>query len=299
MRYSIDLFQRNYDEYPFTSYLDVSGYQLVFGTYADGHLDITKQLSLTAGVRWDHYDSFGSTVNPRTALIWKPRDTTTLKLLYGQAFRAPNVYQLYYSAYNQRSNPALQPETIRTYEAVADQYFGKNWRGSVSLFRNEISDLIDTTDDASGFLIFTNSAGAHVNGVETEIEGKWDNGILVRASYTRQEALNDADGSRLVNSPANVFKTHISLPLFRDKIFGSLELLYASDRYTLLRNRTDAAYVLNGTLFSRNLAPHLEVSASVYNLLDQKYSTPGGAEHLQDSLAQDGRTFRLKFTYRF
>ena len=299
VRRSIDLLQRNYDEQPFTSYLDVSGYQLVFGTYADGHLDITKQLSLAAGVRWDHYDSFGSTVNPRTALIWKPRETTTLKFLYGQAFRAPNVYQLYYSAYNQRSNPSLQPETIRTYEVVADQYFCKNWRASVSLFRNEISDLIDTIDDASGFLVFTNSTGAHVNGAEAEIEGKWDNGILVRASYTRQQAVSEADGSWLVNSPKNVFKAHVSLPLFRDKVFGSVELLYASDRETLLRKRTDAACVLNATVYSRNLAPNLEVSASVYNLFDQKYRTPAGAEHLQDSLAQDGRTFRLKFTYRF
>lgn len=299
VRRSIDLIQRNYDEQPFTSYLDVSSDQLVFGTYADGHLDLTKQLSLSAGVRWDHYDSFGSTVNPRTALIWKPRETTTLKLLYGQAFRAPNVYQLYYSAYNQRSNPSLQPETIRTYEAVADQYFCKNWRGSVSLFRNEIFDLIDTIDDANGFLIFTNSTGAHVNGAEAEIEGKWDNGILVRASYTRQQAVNEADGSWLVNSPKNVFKTHLSLPLFRDKVFGSVELLYTSERETLLRDRTDAACVLNTTIYSHNLAPNLEVSASVYNLLNQRYHTPVGAEHLQDSLAQDGRTFRLKFTYRF
>jgi iron complex outermembrane receptor protein len=299
VRHSIDLLQRNYDENPFASYLDVAGYQLVFGAYADGHLEITKQLSLAAGVRWDRYDSFGTTVNPRTALIWKPRETTTLKLLYGQAFRAPNIYQLYYSAYNQRSNPSLEPETIRTLEAAADQYFWKNWRASVSLFRNEISDLIDTIDDENGFLVFTNSTGAHVNGAEAEIEGKWDNGILVRASYTHQEAVSQADGRRLVNSPEDVLKAHLSLPFYRDKIFGSVELLYASERETLLRNRTGSTCLLNTTLYSRNLAPGLEISASVYNLLDKKYGTPGGVEHLQDSLAQDGRTFRLKLTYRF
>lgn len=299
VRRSLDLLQRNYDEHPFTSYLNVSSDQLVVGTYADGHLDITKKLSASAGVRWDHYDSFGNTVNPRAALIWKPREGTTLKLLYGQAFRAPNVYQLDYSAFNQRSNPSLQPETIRTYEAVADQYFFTNWRASVSLFRNEISDLIDTTEDASGFLIFTNAADAHVNGAEAEIEGKWDNGLLLRASYTHQEAVSETDGQRLVNSPENVFKANVSVPLFYDKIFGSLELLYTSDRYTLRRDRTGDAWLLNGTLYSRNLAPGLEFSASVYNIFDQEYRTPGGAEHLQDTIEQDGRTFRLKFKYRF
>ena len=299
MRRSIDLIQRNYDEQPFASYLDVSSYQTVFGTYADGHLEINKQLTLTAGLQWSHYDSFGSTVNPRTALIWKPVESTTLKLLYGEAFRAPNVYELYYSTFNQRSNSALQPETIRTYELVAEQYFLTNWRGTVSLFRNEISGLIDTIQDANGFLVFTNLTDAHVNGAEGEIEGKWSNGLLLRASYTWQDAVSNADGQRLVNSPENVLKAHISVPLWPDKIFGSVELLYTSDRFTMLRHSTGDACLLNTTLYSRNLAPRLEVSASIYNLLDQEYRTPGGPQHLEDSLVQDGRTFRIKFTYRF
>jgi outer membrane receptor for ferrienterochelin and colicins len=299
MRYSIDLIQRNYDEHPLTTYLDINNYQTVFGTYADGHFEINKQLSLTAGVRWDNYDTFGNTVNPRAALIWKPRDSTTFKLLYGEAFRAPNVYQLYYSASNQRSNTGLEPETIRTYEAVAEQYFLTNWRGTVSLFRNEISGLIDTIQDANGFLVFTNLTDAHVNGAEGEVEGKWDNGVLVRLSYTWQDAVSDNDGQRLVNSPENVVKAHVSVPLWRDKIFASGELLWADDRLTLLRHRTGEAWLLNTTLYTRNLAPGLELSASIYNVLDHKYRTPGGVEHLQDSLIQDGRTFRFKLTYRF
>lgn len=47
-------------------------------------------------------------------------------------------------------------------------------------------------------------------------------------------------------------------------------------------------------------APHgLELSGSAYNLFDTKYSDPGGDEHKQDSIEQDGRTFRVKLTYRF
>jgi outer membrane receptor for ferrienterochelin and colicins len=298
-RQTLDLSQRNYDERPFASYLDVGGYQLVFGAYVDGRWDITKSLSLSAGARWDLYDSFGNTVNPRAALIWKPRDGTTLKLLYGEAFRAPNVYQLYYTSIDQRPNPGLQPETIRTYEAVLDQYLAQHWHGSVSLFRNEISGLIDTTTDSAGFIIFTNASDASVNGAELEIEGKWDNGVLTRASYTRQEAVDAKTGRELVNSPKNVLKSQVSVPVWRDKIFASVELVYASDRLTLLHHRTGEAWLLNTTLYTRKLAPGLEVSASIYNLLDQKYGTPGGPEHVQDSLTQDGRTFRIKFTYRF
>lgn len=299
VRQSFDLRLRNYDEHPFHNYLDVSSSQLVVGAYADGHLDIVKQLSLTAGVRWDNYDSFGDTINPRTALTYKPAENTILKLLYGQAFRAPNIYQLDYTSFRQRTNPSLSPEEIRTYEAVLEQYFLTHWRGSVSVFRNEITSLIDLTADRFGFVRFTNATDAVVNGAEAEIEGKWDNGLLLRGSYTHQEAESATNGQRLVNSPSNMVKAQVSVPLFRDKIFASLELLYASDRLTLQRAHTDDICTLNATIYSLNLAPHLDFSVSVYNILDQKYSTPGGVKNIQDTITQDGRTFRVKLGYKY
>jgi len=57
--------------------------------------------------------------------------------------------------------------------------------------------------------------------------------------------------------------------------------------------------IVNLTLFSRNIIKNLEFSASVYNLLNRQYSDPASVFHTQDVLAQDGRSFRLKLTYRF
>ena len=298
VRKSTALRQRNYDGDPSGGVLDVSSGQHVLGVHADVRWEIAKSLSVSAGARCDHYDSFGGTVNPRGAIVWKPREGTSLKLLYGQAYRAPNIYQLDYSALEQRSNPALQPEEIRTYELVAEQYAGTHWRGGLSLFRNEISGLIDTAD-AGDFLIFANSGDARVHGAEIEAEGKWDNGLLLRASYTRQDAINTLTGAQLPNAPEDVFKAHVSVPLYGGKIFGSVELLAASGRYTLNRARSGDIWLVNATLFSRELAPGLEFSASIHNLLDRHHRTPVGEGHSQDAIEQDGRTFRLKLTYRF
>lgn len=55
----------------------------------------------------------------------------------------------------------------------------------------------------------------------------------------------------------------------------------------------------NLTLSGRKLLPGLEVSASVYNLFDKAYADPGAQEHVQDTLRQDGRSFRLKATASF
>jgi len=43
----------------------------------------------------------------------------------------------------------------------------------------------------------------------------------------------------------------------------------------------------------------MEVAASVYNLFDVDYAFPGFGEHAQDTIEQDGRTFRIGLTYRF
>ena len=57
--------------------------------------------------------------------------------------------------------------------------------------------------------------------------------------------------------------------------------------------------IVNFTLFSQNLVKNLDFSASIYNLLDTSYSDPASRFHLQPSLPQEGRTFRVQLTYRF
>ena len=136
-------------------------------------------------------------------------------------------------------------------------------------------------------------------GAEFEVEGKWDSGLLVRTSYTRVVSELDATGRELENSPRDAARVQLAMPICGEKLSAGLELLYQSDRFTLRRDRTGDTWLVNLTLLSRELRPGLELSASIYNLLDARSRTPGGPEHVQDRLEQDGRTFRLKLAYRF
>lgn len=299
VRQGSDISLRNYDLSPYVSYLNTKSDLLVFGTYLDSEWKITKELALSAGLCWDHYDSFGDKADPRMAFVWKPLEDTTVKLLYGQAFHAANIYQLAYNSPTQPANPNLQPETVNSYEAVVEQYFGRHWRASTSVFRNEIEGIINSQSLSNGLLVYNNSCDATVMGAEAEIEGKWENGLLLRGSYTHQDASNKQTNSWLVNSPRNTIKAQVAVPLWKNRVFGGLELLYGSERMTLHNHETPAVWLLNFTLFSRAIAPGLDASASIYNLLGQHYTYPGGVEHLQDSIAQDGRTFQVKLTYHF
>ncbi len=298
-RQSLTLLQRNYNERPFASFLDTAGQQQIFGAYIDTALEVCKPLSLVAGLRFDHYNSFGDTLNPRLGVIVHPASQTTLKLLYGRAFRAPNLYELKYIGTGQTANPDLQPESIQTLEFIAEQYFAKHWRASASLFQNDISNLIDQVTRADGLVFFDNSGDSRVRGFEVEVEGKWDRGLLLRSSYTRYETESTQTGLRLENAPSDVARVQALVPIFGEKLSAGCEIIYTSDRLTLTRHHTGDAWLLNATLFSRQLRPGLELSASIYNLLSYRYSVPGGTEHSQDQIEQDGRTFRLKLTYRF
>ncbi len=301
--------QQNFDESPFPSKLSDRRDSRIWALYLQDEYTIFNNLILNAGVRYDHYSTFGSTVNPRLALIYTPLAGTVFKFLYGSAFRAPNVFELYYNlpSQNVKGNPNLGPEKIRTYELIYEQYIGNHIRGTISGFYNNIDNLIvQVTDQADGFFVFKNLSRAQADGVETELEAKFDNGLTGRASYTFQDAWDSDTGQTLVNSPRHLAKLNVTIPLLHEKIFLGIEEQFTDRRKTLVDgNFAKSFFVTNLTLYSRDLLKNLELSASLYNLFDCRYGDPGGAEHIQDPahpldiIHQDGRTFRVKLTYKF
>jgi iron complex outermembrane receptor protein len=257
---------------------------------------LSDQLLATAGLRYDHYDeSFGGTINPRLGLIWSPTAKTTLKALYGQAYRAPNVYEQFYYR-TQDTRPPLEPERMRTYELDCETYPGRRYRLSVSGYRYEVQELISQAATPEGRLYFDNLDGASAQGVEVEVEGAYESGLLARASYAFQRSEVDDTGDELTSSPRHLAKLNLSVPLAPDRWFASLELQFHGSSRTLAGRRADQFLLANLTLYGRRLRQGLEVSASVYNLFDETYGYPGAEDHLQDVIAQDGRTFRLKLT---
>lgn len=292
--------QGNYDESPYFNRLDDQRNSSSYAFFAQDEYHILKNLILNAGLRHDHYNTFGGSTNPRLALIFKPLDKTILKILYGSAFRAPTPYEMYYADNDltMKANPDIEPEKIRTYEAAYEQYIGENLRTSLSGFYYRIDNLITQVTDPDDLLVFRNIGKVEAKGMEMELEGKWSSGAHARVSYLLQEATDEGTGERLTNSPRHLVKLNMAYPLLSRKLFASGEVQYTSKRKTLAGEESGFA-LANLTLFSRDWIKGLEVSLSFYNLLDRKYGDPGAGEHLQDVIEQDGRTWRLKLTYRF
>jgi outer membrane receptor protein involved in Fe transport len=185
-------------------------------------------------------------------------------------------------------------------ELVWEQYFANHFRMTVSGFYYPIHSLIgEQVDTATGNAVFRNAGTLDLRGVELELARKLPRGLEGTVSYSFQDAANATTRVPVTNSPKHLIQASLSAPLIKQELFLSMDLQYVSRR-TTLTGQSAAAYIIpNVTLFSRNVLKGWEVSASLYNMFNYKYADPAGNGLAEDTIIQDGRSFRFKVGYRF
>ncbi|AWB68750.1 hypothetical protein C2869_21155 [Saccharobesus litoralis] len=136
---------------------------------------------LTAGIRYDHYSDFGSTTNPRMALVWNTSSALTTKLLYGSAFRAPSVAELaYINNPATLGNPNIKPEEIQTLELVVDYKVSETLAGALNVFKYQSSDLIQLDNAA----VYQNIGQQDGYGFEFEANWQASNQLEVSGNFS-------------------------------------------------------------------------------------------------------------------
>jgi outer membrane receptor for ferrienterochelin and colicins len=292
--------QATYNLQPFFEYVNDQRTSTDWGLYVQDEIQLSRTLILNVGLRYDHYSTFGGSTNPRAALIYNPFEKTTFKLLYGQTFRAPNFYELYYHALGNEANPSLKPERMKATELVWEQYFQNRFRLTVTGFNYPIRDLISAESGVeAGAIQYQNGDSVNIRGVDLSFRRRSAWGLEGGMNYSFQTARNQDLARFAVNSPSQLGRAFVSAPLIRHALFATFDLQYVGSRRTLTNSPLASYSVSNFTILSRSLGGKWDVSASIYNLLDRKYGDPGGQEHLQDVLQQDGRTLRMKVGYSF
>ncbi|MCH8930305.1 MAG: TonB-dependent receptor [Proteobacteria bacterium] len=76
---------------------DIEGSRAVLAFYAETSLPITEDLEISLAARFDSYNDFGTTVNPKISVGYRPTDTLLIRASYGEGFRAPSMEELYSS----------------------------------------------------------------------------------------------------------------------------------------------------------------------------------------------------------
>jgi len=162
---------------------------------------------------------------------------------------------------------------------------------------HSIRNLITSEDAGNDETIFRNLKAAKSAGVELEVKGQASRGLEGGASYSFQQTKDRATHEFLSNSPRSLVKLNLSQPLWRRKVFVSLNAQYRSPIQSLTGASIAPFTVINATLFTRRLGKHVDVSASVYNFLDKKYFDAATLEFLQSQIQQDGRSVGFKMTW--
>lgn len=292
-------YQTNFDEQPYFLYFNSRPSSDLWAIYAQDEIPLGHNVTLDMGLRHDQYSIFGGTTNPRAALIYQPFEMTTVKLLYGQSFRPPNAYELYYSGLGQEGNLRLQPERVKTMEMVLEQYFEGGLRMLLSGYYYPVRNLISQgTDPTNGNIVYLNSENVNTRGVEITLKKESRSGLEAGVSFSFQNAKQVGSQTPLTDSPRVLGQGNLSVPLFKRKLFASAAVDYVSRRATATGNYAGAYLLPDFTLLS-NSSKRWEISASLYNPFNQKYVDPGSIGDPENVIIQNGRNFRLKFTYRF
>jgi iron complex outermembrane receptor protein len=269
-------------------------------TYGEAELNFIPKLTFRLGGRLDWFDSFGTALSPRAAVIYQPNSRTSLKYIFARAFRAPNAYEDYYTDGVSVVAPTkpLEPEHIGSHEVVFERSL-KSWLGiTADGFYNNLSNLIDEVPDpVSGLNHFVNIGHDEGRGVEFELEAKRESGLSARASYTFSAAQDKTQHVSLGNSPTNTVKLHSTIPASH-RAFAGLELLYTSPQTSYQGTQIPSWFLTNVTFSTKPLWGGWEFAASCYNTFNQSWYAPAGPGLEQAAIQQDGRTYRFKISYR-
>jgi outer membrane receptor protein involved in Fe transport len=270
------------------------------GLFAQDEWHIAESLAATLGLRHDRNNVTGNKLSPRGALIWQATPETTLKALYGRAQRAPNVFERDYGdGITQVANLALKGETIDTLEFTADQRLGADLNVRGTLYEWRMHDLIRLgTDPVSGVPQYQSGGDVKAHGLELSADKTWGAGARARGSVSLQDVAF-GNGGKLPNSPKVLAKLNLSAPLPVAGLRAGYELRYDSRRLSLDGTELGGYALSNLYLSSDALASGLELSLGLYNLFDKRYLQPGSNTDWQNAFEQDGRSLRIKLTYKF
>jgi outer membrane receptor protein involved in Fe transport len=287
----------NYDTAPRVDYLRLNDTDQHVGLFVNDEFELRRGLLVNAGARIDH-DGDELEVSPRVAMIANPSESTSVKVILGEAYRTANAFESGYYLGPETEPPSIEAERIRTGELVWSQRLGAHFGFTLSLFDYRLDGLIGQDLAPSGDLYFRNIDDVRTRGGELAFDYASDGGVLVRGSVGHAHASYVGIDTALENSPRTLANFTASIPVTGTALRFGIEGRYVSERHGA-QGPVPSYRTMNVTATWRGGEPGLELSGTLYNAFDAHYADPAGDAYRQNAIVQDGRTFMLRAVYRF
>lgn len=235
-------------------------------------------LTLTAGARRDHHETFGSHSTAQGAVAWAAGHDLVFRASLGQGFKAPALYQLF-SPYG---NTGLRPETATSWDAGVEfrPLAGRGLLGA-TYFHRDSENLITYIDCskpdprclAQPLGYYENTARAVTRGVELQAGLTISSAWSVAANYTYADSRDRSSGA--ATEGRELFR--------RPPSFGNLSVTYCPDeRLAATLAARFAGRTFDDPLNQIRLSPYVVVDLRASYNLTERYSVYGRLENLAD-----------------
>jgi len=274
------------------------------GFYAQLDHQLLPSVKLIAGFQVNKFGDIPLSTVPRFGGIWSPSSTTSIKVLYGGAFRPPSLDETTLNLADIQGNSKLLPETVGTFQVGLNLQFSHLQLGA-DYFHIHQTNSIVTVGRAP--IHYENLGGVTFNGVEGEGKYYFRRDFFAQGSLLYQ-ANHDQNGVSNVTPIPNLgLKAGISYENDRGLVFG---LFDASDGkpkpYPYTVNPLTGWHHSLSAKVSQDISRYLhlpeknslEIAAHADDLLDQAVWLPGfGFSNIDTIPVQQGRTIYAGLQY--
>lgn len=299
---NFDLEQLTQGRFPITYYgeqgrvfpLGAEGSQDNLGVYAQYLRNLRESTRLTLGGRYDEYPDITGRFSPRLGVVEQLSDVFSLKLLYGEAFRAPSLTET--GLMNNPllfGNPNLTHEIVKTWDLI----LMGNWQTtsfSLGVFQNRYQKPIETVFEG-GARTYENGDKERSRGLEVEWLQELTDNWSLRTSYTHMDLPDSAfrEAEQLASVEINYSATNWNWNLmgfYQD---------HRQNPLTQTRLQTlDDFWVLNSEL-RYEFARGYDLSLQLKNLTDNDYATPSQSLGKSAGIPNRGRELSVEVEWRF
>jgi vitamin B12 transporter len=243
--------------------------------FAQAILRPVSGLTLTGGVRYDDYSTYGGQTTLGGNIAYTPNQgRTVLRATYGEGFRAPTLTE----GQPPYGNRALKPETARNFDfGIEHGFLGGKAQVGLTYFNRKSSNQISFS---SVTFQSENIERAQSEGIEFELALRPSDTIDVQADYSFVNARIRTPGAQFGNPLALRPRDSANVSIdwkspWKASIGGSLSLIGDSFDDQANNVRLDG-YVLAALRASIPIGETFELFGRVENLFDQRYAIVSG-----------------------
>lgn len=299
--------------------------QMIFNAANFFDIEFLKDLTLTAGYRFDYHNIYGDVLTYRLAAVYNININLSTKIMYGTSFNAPSPVQLYTNYISPGGivgNPNLKPEKAKTLEWALMGKFFEKINFNTNVFYTQIEDKIEYLLPYGQIsnIIAENVSAITSAGIEAELNANiYNNTGYINYSY-QKSILNKTDPIlEAIKVKTALYPNHIIK--FGDivhlkKLYSNINIegkyistriasdqnnfVYDPINYSINRYELDSYFILDLSISSSELEIFKKstsrISLKIQNLLNTNFYYPGFSNYDIPGL---GRTYYVRLTQYF